>query len=45
MNLAADAVEAGRWTPDEVRADTLPARFSFVAHPLAAQGPEGSSGQ
>lgn len=44
MNLAADAVEAGCWTPDEVHADTLPARFSFVAHPLAAKGPEGSRG-
>jgi hypothetical protein len=44
MNLAADAVEAGRWAPDEVRADALPARFSFVAHPLAAQGSEGSRG-
>lgn len=38
MNLAADAVEAGRWAPDEVRADALPARFAFVPHPLAVSG-------
>lgn len=36
MSLAADAVEAGRWTPGEVQADALPGRFGFVPHPLAA---------
>lgn len=37
MNLAADAVEAGRWRPAEVRADALPARFGFIPHPQALQ--------
>ena len=35
MNLAADAVEAGRWRPVDVRADALPARFGFQPHPQA----------
>lgn len=35
MGLAADAVEAGRWTPEAVRADELPARFGFVRSPEA----------
>lgn len=34
MNLAADAVEQGRWTPGELRADDLPQRFGFVRRPL-----------
>ena len=33
MALAADAVEAGRWAPHEVRADEMPARFGFVRSP------------
>ena len=33
MALAADSVEAGRWTPHEVRADDLPKRFAFVRSP------------
>jgi hypothetical protein len=37
MNLAADAVEAGRWRPAEVRADALPVRFGFIPHPQALQ--------
>jgi hypothetical protein len=34
MALAADAVEAGRWTPEELHADELPQRFGFVRRPL-----------
>lgn len=37
MNLAADAVEAGRWLPREVQTDALPARFGFILHPRAPQ--------
>jgi hypothetical protein len=37
MALAADAVEAGRWSPREVRADVLPGRFGFVTSPQALQ--------
>lgn len=33
MGLAADAVEAGRWTPAELRSDEIPARFGFVKRP------------
>ncbi len=36
MALAADAVEAGRWMPEDVASDGLPARFGFVKSP--AQG-------
>jgi hypothetical protein len=35
MALAAEAVEAGRFTPVEVTADQLPARFAFVRRPGA----------
>ncbi|AOS81982.1 MULTISPECIES: DUF2946 family protein [Hydrogenophaga] len=35
MALAADAVEAGRWQPQAVRADDLPTRFGFVRSPEA----------
>lgn len=35
MALAAEAVEAGRLTPVEVKADQLPARFAFVRRPRA----------
>ena len=35
MALAAEAVEAGRFTPAEVKADQLPARFAFVRRPRA----------
>ena len=35
MALVADAVEQGRWTPVELRADDLPQRFGFVRRPLA----------
>jgi len=35
--LAADEVEAGRWTPVTVRADALESRFGYVASPQARQ--------
>jgi hypothetical protein len=34
---AADAVEAGRWVPQDVRAAELPARFGYVTSPAARQ--------
>ena len=37
MTLAADAVEAGHWTPEAVQARELPARFGFVRSPTAAR--------
>lgn len=37
MALAADAVEAGRWVPRDVRADELPRRFGFVRSPQQLQ--------
>jgi hypothetical protein len=33
MNLGADAVEAGRWVPEETRFDALPARFGYCLKP------------
>ena len=33
MDLAADAVERGRWVPQDLRADDLPQRFAFVRQP------------
>ncbi len=35
VGLAADAVEQGRWTPVEVQAEELPARYGFVPSPVA----------
>lgn len=35
MALAADAVESGRWAPQDVRADELPERFRFVRSPAS----------
>ncbi len=37
MALAAEAVEAGRWRPQEMAFDDLPARFGFVRSPVAAK--------
>ncbi|MCW5223003.1 DUF2946 family protein [Verminephrobacter aporrectodeae subsp. tuberculatae] len=34
--LAADAVDAGHWTPRDVRAEDLPARHGYVLSPRAA---------
>jgi hypothetical protein len=36
MELAADAVEAGRWSPTETRFAELPLRFGFVPRPRKA---------
>ena len=33
MNLAADAVEAGHWLPEETRFDALPGRFGYCLKP------------
>jgi hypothetical protein len=35
MELAADAVEAGRWSPTVIAFDALPARFGFKLKPAA----------
>lgn len=37
--LVAQAVEAGRWAPREVRAEDLPARYGYVMHPGAGTAP------
>lgn len=37
MALAAEAVEAGQWLPQDVRADDLPGRFGHVLSPQALQ--------
>ena len=37
MTLAAEAVEEGRWQPQEVQAAALPQRFGFVLSPQALQ--------
>jgi len=35
VEQVADAIEQGRWTPQEVQADALPERFGFVRSPAA----------
>jgi hypothetical protein len=35
MTAAADAVEAGRWTPQECRFEEMPRRFGYVLRPRA----------
>jgi hypothetical protein len=30
---ASDAIESGRWQPQEVKAEELPARYAFVRNP------------
>jgi hypothetical protein len=37
---ASEAVESGRWAPQEVRAGELPARFGYVTSPAARQAPQ-----
>ncbi|MEJ8838654.1 DUF2946 family protein [Ramlibacter sp. AN1133] len=37
MERASEAVEAGRWVPEDVRAGDLAARFGYVASPAALQ--------
>ncbi|HEY4067613.1 MAG TPA: DUF2946 family protein [Burkholderiaceae bacterium] len=39
MNLAADAVEAGAWQPQETRFDALPARFGYCLKPAKPATP------
>jgi hypothetical protein len=34
---AAEAIEQGRWVPESVRAEELPARFGHVMSPAAGQ--------
>ncbi len=41
MTLAAEAVESGRWQPQEVRAADLPARFGFVRSPASQHAAAG----
>ena len=36
VGIAADAIEAGLWTPTPVRAEALPARYGFRRSPAAA---------
>ena len=40
---AVEAVEAGRWRPQELRAADLPTRFHFVPSPAALQPPGAAS--
>jgi hypothetical protein len=35
---ASEALESGRWRPEDVRAADLPARFGYVTSPAARQG-------
>jgi hypothetical protein len=37
VGIAAEAIERGRWRPEDVRAADLPARFGFVPSPAARQ--------
>lgn len=37
VGLAAEAIEQGRWVPEDVRAEDLPARFGHVLSPSAGQ--------
>ncbi|RZL93254.1 MAG: DUF2946 family protein [Variovorax sp.] len=41
VGIAADAIEQGRWTPEEVRAADLPARFGHVMSPAAQHAAPG----
>ncbi|GAA4427355.1 DUF2946 family protein [Acidovorax lacteus] len=41
MAAVADAVEQGRWTPQEMAGSDLPARFGFVRSPQALQAVRG----
>ena len=38
MEAAADAIEQGRWVPEQVRAQDLPGRYGYVISPQAARG-------
>jgi hypothetical protein len=39
MGLAAEHVESGRWTPEDVSSADLPSRFGFVRSPAASPAP------
>jgi hypothetical protein len=41
MALAAEAVEAGRWTPDAIQADQLPGRWAYVPSPQRRKNTSG----
>jgi hypothetical protein len=41
VGLAAEAIEQGRWVPENVRAEDLPARFGHVLSPAARQPAHG----
>lgn len=41
MEAAADAIEQGRWKPETVLSQDLPARFGYVLSPQAQQQQEG----
>jgi hypothetical protein len=45
METAANAVEAGMWTPQTMRAQELPQRFGFVCSPAAARQAQAPAGQ
>ena len=40
MEAAADAIEQGRWKPEAVKAQDLPARFGYVLSPQAQRPPQ-----
>ncbi|SFM98103.1 DUF2946 family protein [Variovorax sp. OV329] len=40
MEAAADAIEQGRWKPETVNAQDLPAHYGYVASPQAKQPPQ-----
>ena len=42
MVRASEAVEAGQWAPQDVRAADLPARFGYVASPAQQRAPAAS---
>ena len=45
VGLAAEAIEQGRWTPEDVTAARLPERFGFVMSPAAAGAAHKKAGQ
>jgi len=43
MHLAVEAVEQGRWVPEDIRAADLPARYGFVLSPAARRASASSA--
>ena len=41
--LASEAVESGRWSPEEVQSASLPARYGYVPSPQALRAPSGGA--